>query len=81
MKNVIAASAIIGLAFMGSAEADEIRVLSSNILKAVMDELAPQFERSSGHALAITWGTSEGLKKDIENGAQADIVILTRGRG
>src|SRR6185295_20042991 len=47
--------------------AETITVLSSNGFKAVLRELAPQFENVTGHEVAISYSVSAELKKRIEN--------------
>jgi molybdate transport system substrate-binding protein len=59
------------------ADAAEIRVLCSNGLKAVFEELAPQFERSSGHKINVTFGLAAGFRQQIDSGAAFDVAILT----
>ena len=59
------------------AHAAEIKVLSTNALKTVVEDLGPKFEQSSGHKLAITWGTAAQLKVEIEKGAGFDVAVLT----
>ncbi len=34
----------------------EIKVMSTNGVASLLRELAPQFERATGHTLAVTWG-------------------------
>ena len=58
-------------------QAAEIKVLSSNAVKTVLEELGPQFEKASGHKILFTWGTAAALKEDIEKGAGVDLAILT----
>jgi molybdate transport system substrate-binding protein len=56
----------------------EIEVLSSNGVRAVLDELAPPFERTTGHRLAITFGATAVLRTKIEGGpGLLDLAILT----
>jgi len=43
----------------------------------VMEELAPQFERETGHKIAMTVDNSTLLTKRILGGETADVVILT----
>ena len=57
--------------------AERITVLSSNGFKAVLRELAPQFEKASGHEVVITYSVSAELKKRIESGEPFDLVIVT----
>jgi hypothetical protein len=57
-----------------SACADEIRVISSNALKPVLEQIAPEFENATGHKLVFTWGQAEILK-----GTSLDLAVLTAG--
>src|SRR5262245_26455670 len=60
-----------------SAYAAEIRVLCSNGLKAVMEDLAPQFERASGNKVVMTFGLAAEFKQQIEKGESFDLAVLT----
>ena len=59
------------------AQADDIRVFSSVAMRAVLDELAPRFERETRHHLVITYGVAAVLKGRIESGESYDVAILT----
>jgi molybdate transport system substrate-binding protein len=72
--SLVAAAA---LALGAPADADEIKVLSTNALKTALEDLGPKFEQSSGHKLAITWGTAAQLKAQIEKGVGFDVAIIT----
>jgi molybdate transport system substrate-binding protein len=74
---VAAGLALPTLCGAGSADAAEIKALVSNALKSTMEEAVPQFEKESGHKLAITFGAAAELKVSIEKGAPVDIAILT----
>ncbi len=69
------------LAFAGCisllGQGDAVRVLASNGMKAVIEELQPQCERAIGHPLAIEFGSTSELKGKIEAGAPFDVAILT----
>ena len=54
-----------------------MRVLCTNGLKTVMLDLAPDFERTIGTKVVITWGSANGLLKELETGAGGDLAILT----
>jgi molybdate transport system substrate-binding protein len=54
-----------------------MKILCSNGLKSVMLDLVPAFERKSATRLTVTWGSTMGLAKDIEDGAGGDLAILT----
>ena len=58
-------------------QAAEIKVLSTNAVKTVLEDLAPKFEKATEHKLAITFDTAAKLKVAIENGAAVDVAILT----
>lgn len=77
----LAAMATLGVAMAAmqgtAAGAAEIKVLSTNGVKAIMEELGPQFERANGHKLVVTFEVTTALKKDIEAGATFDVTILT----
>ncbi len=61
----------------GVASADEIRVLSSVGIKAVVDELVPQFEKATKHKVTTTFDLASTMKTKIEGGAPFDVAILT----
>jgi molybdate transport system substrate-binding protein len=67
----------VALAAAGAAGAAEIRVASSNALKTVLEQVAPDFEKASGHKLVFTWGAGAPLKAQIEKGAEFDVAVLT----
>jgi len=62
---------------VGTADAAEIRVLSSNSMKTTLEELAPQFEKATGHKLSFTFNAAVPLKAEIEKGAAFDVAILS----
>lgn len=73
-------TAVIGIAAVmttASIRAAEIKVLASNGVKAALEELAPAFERATGHKVVITFGLANVLKRQIEAGEAFDLAILT----
>jgi len=58
-------------------QAAEIKILSSNGVTAVMKELGPEFERASGHRIAIHFDAAALLRKKVEAGEAFDLTILT----
>jgi molybdate transport system substrate-binding protein len=54
----------------------EIRILSSNILRGVLQEVAPQFERATARKLMITYGPPGQIKASLMRGDRADVVLL-----
>ncbi|HZR68635.1 MAG TPA: substrate-binding domain-containing protein [Burkholderiales bacterium] len=73
MAAILGAAAVFG----GNAQAAELRVLASNGVKAALEELAPAFERETGHRLAFEFGVANVLKRRIDEGGAFDLAILT----
>jgi len=66
-----------GLARIGGAlPPDELTVLSSNATKAVLDELAPSFEKSADVRLVLRFAPSAELKARIQEGEAFDVAFL-----
>src|SRR2546422_3888876 len=71
--------AAVGAAVMVSAaDADEVKLLSAFVLKPAIAELAPEFERASGHTLAITYESAGIVRDRIQNGEAADVAIIQK---
>ncbi|HEU4688392.1 MAG TPA: substrate-binding domain-containing protein [Vicinamibacterales bacterium] len=78
MKRAYVACAVVAALLQATAaSADEIRVLSSVGIKAVIDELAPQFEKATQHKVTTTFDLASTMKTKIEGGAPFDVAILT----
>jgi len=71
-------AALVFLTQAGIANAAEIKVLSANAMKEVLDDLGPKFERASGHKLAITFGNLGAIRKRVQGGETFDVVITPR---
>jgi molybdate transport system substrate-binding protein len=54
-----------------------VRVIASNGVKTFVEALVPVYEKSSGRKVAVTYGTSSGLVKDVASGARFDVFIAT----
>jgi molybdate transport system substrate-binding protein len=59
--------------------AADVKVLSTTALTSVLQELAPQFERTTGHKISLTFATAATLAKRIADGESADVAVLTPG--
>lgn len=70
---LVAAASILSFETAGAAE---VTVLAVAATKEVIVELVPQFEKSSGHKVAITWTGSANIKKRIAAGEAYDLVIV-----
>ena len=60
-----------------AADAAEVKVMSTVALTPALGELAPKFE-SGGNKLVFVYSTIADLKKRIEAGETADVMILSR---
>lgn len=60
----------------GAASAAEIKVLSANGMRDVMEEVGPKFARSTNHKLTIEFGTIGVLLQRIDAGEMADVIII-----
>jgi molybdate transport system substrate-binding protein len=65
------------MASTAGTRAAELKVLSTVALTPALDELKPKFE-SSGNKLTIVYSTIAELKKKIDGGETADVIILSR---
>jgi molybdate transport system substrate-binding protein len=59
------------------AEGDEVRILVSDGMKPVVEELTPQIEKAIGHKLAPTFNSSRNLRDKIGSGQAFDAVVIT----
>jgi molybdate transport system substrate-binding protein len=60
-----------------TSEAAEIKVMYPPPMRTMLAELIPQFERTSGHKLAITYESSWLLVERIRKGEAPDVAFLT----
>jgi molybdate transport system substrate-binding protein len=70
-------ASLFAMLLLGSAHAAEIKVMYPPPLRTMLSELLPQFERASGHKLAITYESSWLLVERIQKGETPDVAFLT----
>lgn len=63
----------------GIVHAAEVKVLASNSVRTVLEDIAPLFARASGHTVALSFATSAQVTKRILAGETADLVVITPG--
>ena len=74
----------IGVSTLGSlllsslVQAAEIKVLASVALTAALNELAPQYERTTGNKLSLGYSLVADIRKRVLDGETADVIILSR---
>src|SRR3954471_24409967 len=61
-----------------AANGAELKVLCVVALKSAMTELAPQFEKASGHRLVVEYGTAGAVTGRIEKHQGGDVAISAR---
>jgi molybdate transport system substrate-binding protein len=80
LRVCFSAKVALGLAMLGitlgtTARAAEIKLLCAVALHPAIDTLIPDFERSSGHKVAVAYGTAGAVADLVQKGEAADIVI------
>jgi molybdate transport system substrate-binding protein len=79
---LLAAAAKVGLMILLTqglaAQAAEIKVLSAVAVRSALDDLAPKFERTSGHKVTISYATAGELRNRIQGGEFGDMTILPK---
>jgi molybdate transport system substrate-binding protein len=80
---MVSAAVLLGLVGMltqvKAAGETTLTVLCSNGLKAVAEDLVPQFERTTTHKVVVRYGLAATLKQQIERGEPFDVAFLTPG--
>src|SRR2546426_671186 len=57
---------------------DSIKGLATIGLQSVMEDLAPRFEKASGHKVSITFGLGVAMVKRVQEGEAADLLLAPR---
>ena len=60
-----------------AAQDTEIRIICSNGIRAAVEKLLPEYERSMGRSIKVQFGASAVLKRSIEGSAPFDLAILS----
>jgi molybdate transport system substrate-binding protein len=71
-------SSIGSLLLSSLVQAAEIRVFASVALTAALNELAPQYERTTGNKLSLGYSLVADIRKRVLDGEIADVIILSR---
>src|SRR5882672_2463315 len=59
-----------------AAEAADVKFFAGGGFKSAMTELAPVFERATGHKVVPTWDSAGGLQKRINAGESFDVLFI-----
>jgi molybdate transport system substrate-binding protein len=71
-------SALIFSLQVGMVGAAELKVLSAVAMKPALDDLAREFERTSGHKVTLVYATAGIIRDRIRGGETADVAIMPR---
>src|SRR5260370_13492712 len=73
---IAAALALAPIALAQITHAAEIKVISANGLRAVLADVTPAFESTTGHKLVTTITETGEIKQRILGGASYDVIAL-----
>jgi len=76
MNTISLMTAAAALLLAGSANAAEIKVLSTQATEEAYKELVPQFEKASGHKVTTVFTGTLDLQKRIAAGEKYDLIIM-----
>ena len=80
MRLLILAALVIGASSFAPVHAADIKLLSAGALRSLLQELAPDFEKTSGHHPILDFATAGGVEQRIASGEAIDVAILTEPR-
>jgi molybdate transport system substrate-binding protein len=73
-----ASAAALAVVLLGApSRAADIHLLSAAAMQSVLNVIAGDFERASGHKLIISYGTIGGISQRVDAGEPADLVIAS----
>ena len=81
LSKSVAVAIIVTAVLLGpgvGAEAAEVKVLCANGMRAVLTELHPQLEGTTGQRVTMSFGEAGDLRKRIEDGEMVDVIVLPR---
>jgi len=64
------------VSIMSNVQAAELKVIAGGSMTAVLNELGPQFERTSGHKVAVQFGSTPQLIKLATSDAPFDLGVV-----
>ena len=76
MKLGITLAALVSLVLTCTSDAAEIKLLGAGATKESLVELIPEFQRTSGNIVALTWSGSVDIRKRVAAGEVYDVVTV-----
>jgi molybdate transport system substrate-binding protein len=65
------------LSWGSTVPAADVKVLASNSVRTMLEDIAPLFERTSGHTVTLGFGTSAQVAKRVVAGEAVDVLLVT----
>lgn len=62
----------------GAANAAEVKLLSAEVMRHTINELAGEFQHKTGHKLWVSYDSAREVRNRIEGGEIADVTIIQR---
>ena len=78
VRLLICVAFLSGIFSFGAVQAAEIKVLSAGALRPLLQDIAPDFEKSSGNHLTFDFATAAGVEERIASAEPIDVAILTK---
>ena len=61
----------------GAVQAADVKVLASNSVRTMLQDVAPLFEKARGHKVTLDFGTSSQVAKRMLSGEAVDLAVIT----
>jgi molybdate transport system substrate-binding protein len=79
MRKSLAVAVAVGAVLISShAHAAEVKILCASGMREVVSALRPQLERTTGQRVTVGFGEAGDLRKRIQGGEIADVIVLPR---
>ncbi len=66
------------LACAGAANAAEVKLLSAEVMRHAINELAGEFQHMTGHKLWVSYDSAGAVRKRFQDGEIADVIIIQK---
>lgn len=78
MKALSSICVVTGLVTIAAnpAVSDELKIFGSRVTKMIVEDIGPQFERTTGHRLVVLTDVAAVMKRRIEAGEPFDLAVL-----
>src|SRR5471032_253985 len=69
-------AAFLVVVLLNPAFSAELKIFGSRVTKMMVDDIGPQFERTTGHRLVVVTDVAAVMKRRIESGEPFDLAVL-----